>query len=120
MEGLAEIVAFLAILVALTALWLVSDVVKKAEGRHKRIMDSRLKAMTRALEEAGQGLGAVAGEVADLKKEVKALARDRDESRRTIAALETRLADLQAVVDTIDGGAAGQRRHAPLSGRSVQ
>ena len=120
MEGLAEIVSFLAILVALAALWLVSEVVKKAEGRHKRFMDSRLKTMTRALEEAGQGLAAMATEVADLKKEVKALARERDDGRRKIARLEDRLADLQAVVDTIDQGAARHRRPAPLSGRSVQ
>ena len=90
---LAVMTAFLALAIALAAMWLAGGASRKAEAQHLTFYESHIKGVKTALSDVSKTVGKMGGEVATLKQLSGAGGEDN--------ALEERISKLEKKVDQV-------------------
>jgi len=102
MIGFSEILALLALAVALVALYLVADAIKKAEGENRRLLETQLGDIRRKMEKTARAVLALEEKGRELEKSVAGLHPLMDERAQEIRALNEELDDLRVRLTALD------------------
>lgn len=116
--GLAGIIAGLALMVALGALWFVSDVMKRLDKQAEVIFEAHIKPVNEASKEHHKNILTLMKDVAELKKQLQAQAAKQGVSPEEVALLSQSVQTLSNKLDELDRQIPARYRVAPQKSSS--
>lgn len=96
MIGITAIIAVVALLVGLAALWMTTDAIKKVEARAQRLIDAHIKGIKQAVSEQNNAIKTMTAKLEKMEGKVKAATMNREGGAVEVGALAKELEGLKS------------------------
>ncbi|MFC1673543.1 hypothetical protein ACFL12_05245 [Pseudomonadota bacterium] len=100
--GFATILALLAFCIAMVALWLTSDIIKKVENQNEKFVRAHIKSLRDEIRDVEKGLAKLVKRVASADESIATTDKRLNDHTKDIDGLRSRLAALSEEMETLD------------------
>jgi septal ring factor EnvC (AmiA/AmiB activator) len=111
MDGVIGIIAVLAFLISLAAIWMAADVIRRNDASNRAFYEANIKTLREAVAERKT-------EADGLRREISALEKDAAEARTTAERAEARAASIENAMRALAEGLSSLDRSIPQRFRS--